>query len=230
VTLELGGKNANIVFADSDLEKAAATAPDGVFDNAGQDCRARCRILVRAIVYDRFLELIEPAVRGVVVGAPAVETTETGPVISREHRDKVTSDLNGPVEVAFRGDAPSGAGFWFPPTVVLPRSAGDPVLTEEIFGPIVAVVPFEDEDEVEAIAMANDTEYGLSGSIWTSEVGRALRVSRAVEAGNLSVDSHSSVRCWTPFGGFTQSGLGREPGPDAVEVFTEIKNVFSSTD
>ncbi|NIJ13162.1 acyl-CoA reductase-like NAD-dependent aldehyde dehydrogenase [Saccharomonospora amisosensis] len=228
VTLELGGKNANIVFADADLERAAATAPYGVFDNAGQDCCARSRILVQAEVYDRFMELLEPAVKGVVVGDPGEDSTEMGPLISAEHRDSVAAYLDGAAPVAFTGSAPDGPGFWFPPTVVTPRSPRDPLLTEEIFGPIVAVVPFS--DEAEAIALANDTEYGLSGSIWTSDVGRALRVSRGVEAGNLSVNSHASVRYWTPFGGFKQSGLGRELGPDAVEAFTETKNVFISTE
>ncbi|SFA88808.1 Acyl-CoA reductase [Amycolatopsis marina] len=224
VTLELGGKNANVVFADADLEQAAATAPYGVFDNAGQDCCARSRILVQASVYDRFMELLEPAVRGVVVGNPGSTETEMGPLISAAHREKVTSYVDGDTPVAFRGSAPEGQGFWFPPTVVTPSSAQDPLATDEIFGPIVAVLPFE--TEAEAVAMANDTEYGLSGSIWTSDVGRALRVSRAVEAGNLSVNSHASVRYWTPFGGFKQSGLGRELGPDAVAAFTETKNVF----
>jgi acyl-CoA reductase-like NAD-dependent aldehyde dehydrogenase len=224
VTLELGGKNANVVFADADLEQAAATAPYGVFDNAGQDCCARSRILVQASVYDRFMELLEPAVRGVVVGDPGSANTEMGPLISAAHREKVTSYLTGRAPVAFRGSAPEGDGFWFPPTVVTPSSIRDPLATDEIFGPIVAVLPFE--TEAEAVAMANDTEYGLSGSIWTSDVGRALRVSRAVEAGNLSVNSHASVRYSTPFGGFKQSGLGRELGPDAVEAFTETKNVF----
>ncbi|WP_020666675.1 aldehyde dehydrogenase family protein [Amycolatopsis nigrescens] len=224
VTLELGGKNANIVFADADLEKAAATAPYGVFDNAGQDCCARSRILVEASAYDRFMELLEPAVRGVVVGDPGAEATEMGPLISAGHREKVTGYLPDGAPVAFRGSAPRGSGFWFPPTVVTPASAGDPLFTEEIFGPIVAVLPFT--GEADAVAMANDTEYGLSGSIWTSDLGRALRVSRGVEAGNLSVNSHASVRYWTPFGGFKQSGLGRELGPDAVDAFTETKNVF----
>ncbi|WP_158887716.1 aldehyde dehydrogenase family protein [Amycolatopsis anabasis] len=228
VTLELGGKNANIVFADADLAKAAATAPYGVFDNAGQDCCARSRILVQASVYEKFLELLEPAVKGVVVGDPGAEATEMGPLISAQHLEKVASYLAPDTPVAFRGSAPEGPGFWFPPTVVLPKSPADPLVTEEIFGPVVAVQPFE--TEADAIAQANDTEYGLSGSIWTSDVGRALRVSRGVEAGNLSVNSHSSVRYWTPFGGFKQSGLGRELGPDAVEAFTETKNVFISTE
>ncbi|TDP92812.1 aldehyde dehydrogenase family protein [Labedaea rhizosphaerae] len=227
VTLELGGKSANIVFADADLPRAAATAPYGVFDNAGQDCCARSRILVQRKVYDRFMELLEPAVKGVVVGDPGADGTEMGPLISAQHKDKVSSYVVD-APIAFQGSAPDGPGFWFPPTVVTPRSMTDPLVTDEIFGPVVAVVPFD--DEADAIRLANDTEYGLSGSIWTSDVGRALRVARAVEAGNLSVNSHSSVRYWTPFGGFKQSGLGRELGPDAVAAFTEVKNVFISTE
>jgi acyl-CoA reductase-like NAD-dependent aldehyde dehydrogenase len=235
VTLELGGKSANIVFADADVEKAAAGAPGSVFDNAGQDCCARSRILVQRSVYDRFLELLEPAVTGLKVGAPSDPDTQMGPLISALQRSRVRGFVeNGAdaagnrVDVAFRGPAPEGAGFWYPPTVVLPRSSQDPVWQEEIFGPVVAVLPFE--DEAEAIAMANDTEYGLSGSIWTRDLGRALRVARAIEAGNLSVNSHSSVRYSTPFGGFKRSGLGRELGPDALDSFTEVKNVFFAND
>lgn len=224
VTLELGGKSANIVFADADLERAAATAPYGVFDNAGQDCCARSRILVQASVYDRFMELLEPAVKGVVVGAPEDEATEMGPLISAAHREKVASYVPSDAPVAFRGSAPTGAGFWFPPTVLAPVAPDDRAAVEEIFGPVVAVLPFTDEED--AVRLANDSAFGLSGSIWTRDVGRALRVSRAVEAGNLSVNSHSSVRYWTPFGGFKQSGLGRELGPDALDSFTETKNVF----
>ncbi len=224
LTLELGGKSANIVFADSDLEQAAATAPYAVFDNAGQDCCARSRILVQRSVLDRFMELLEPAVAGVKVGDPASAGTEMGPLISAAHRAHVASYVPDGAPVAFRGSAPAGAGFWFPPTVLAPVSAADPAYTDEVFGPVVTVTPFE--DEADAITIANDTPYGLSGSIWTRDVGRAIRVARAVETGNLSVNSHASVRYWTPFGGFKQSGLGRELGPDAPDSFTEVKNVF----
>lgn len=223
VTLELGGKSANIVFDDCDLEQAAATAPYGVFDNAGQDCCARSRILVQRNIYDRFMELFEPAVQGVVVGDPRAKDTEMGPLVSKGHWKTVASFVPDDAPVAFRGSAPSGPGYWFPPTVLTPQRT-DRTVREEIFGPVVTVLPFD--DEADAIALANDTPYGLSGSIWTENLSRAVRVSRAVEAGNLSVNSHSSVRYNTPFGGFKQSGLGRELGPDAPLSFTETKNVF----
>jgi acyl-CoA reductase-like NAD-dependent aldehyde dehydrogenase len=227
VTLELGGKSANIVFADADLQRAAAAAPAGVFDNAGQDCCARSRLLVQESVYDRFLELLEPAVKAFRVEDPARPTAEMGPLISAAQRDSVASYVDE-AEVAFRGSAPDGTGWWFPPTVLLAHSRGDRHWQEEVFGPVLSVLPFH--DEAEAVRLANDTSYGLSGSIWTRDVGRALRVSRAVESGNLSVNSHSSVRYWTPFGGMKESGLGRELGPDALLSFTDTKNVFISTE
>ncbi|CAN5338551.1 aldehyde dehydrogenase family protein [soil metagenome] len=227
VTLELGGKSANIVFADADLEKAAAAAPYAVFDNAGQDCCARSRILVQQSAYDRFVTLMEKSVTGVKVLDPLDKSSEMGPLISAQQKSVVQGFVND-ANVAFTGSMPAGDGFWFAPTVVLADSPDDRIWREEIFGPVVAIMPFK--DEAEAIALANDTEYGLSGSIYTRDVGRALRVSRAVEAGNLSVNSHSSVRYWTPFGGFKQSGLGRELGPDAHHSFTDVKNVFISSE
>jgi acyl-CoA reductase-like NAD-dependent aldehyde dehydrogenase len=227
LTLELGGKSANIVFADADLERAAAGAPAAAFDNAGQDCCARSRILVQRPVYDRFLELLEASVTAFRCTDPADPQAEMGPLISAGQRDSVASYVDG-ADVAFTGSAPGGKGFWFPPTVLIAHSQQDRHWREEIFGPIVSVLPFD--DEAEAIRLANDTEYGLSGSIWTRDLGRAIRVSRGVETGNLSVNSNSSVRYWTPFGGVKQSGLGRELGPDAVAAFTEVKNVFFSSE
>jgi len=227
VTLELGGKSANIVFADADLAKAAATAPYAVFDNAGQDCCARSRILVERSAYDEFLGLLEPAVTGLHVADPSDRDSEMGPLISAQQKAVVQGYVDD-AQVAFTGSAPAGAGYWFAPTVVLADSPDERIWREEVFGPVVAVMPFD--DEADAVRLANDSEFGLSGSIYTRDLGRALRVSRGVEAGNLSVNSHSSVRYWTPFGGFKQSGLGRELGPDAPNSFTEVKNVFYAHD
>lgn len=227
VTLELGGKSPNIVFADADVEAAAAATPMSFLDNSGQDCCARTRILVQRTAYDRFMELLAPAIAEVVVGDPADEKTQMGPLISRVQLDRVRSYVADDAP-GLRGSAPDGPGFWFPPTVLTGLAADAPAAVEEVFGPVAVVLPFEDEED--AVRLANATEYGLSGSIWTRDVGRALRVSRAVAAGNLSVNSHSSVRYSTPFGGYKQSGLGRELGPDALTAFTETKNVFISTE
>jgi acyl-CoA reductase-like NAD-dependent aldehyde dehydrogenase len=227
ITLELGGKSANIVFADANLERAAATAPASVFDNAGQDCCARSRILVQRSVYDKFMALLEPAVQGFRCEDPTLESAQMGPLISAGQRTTVQSYVDQ-ADVAFRGAAPDGSGFWFPPTVLTTSGPQEPHWREEIFGPVVSVLAFD--DEADAVRLANDTEYGLSGSIWTENLGRGLRVARGVQTGNLSVNSHSSVRYWTPFGGVKHSGLGRELGPDAPLAFTEVKNVFISTD
>ncbi len=223
VTLELGGKSPNIVFADADVERAAAAAPGSFLDNTGQDCCARSRILVQRSVYDRFMELLEPAVKSFVVGDPTDPATQMGPLISAAQRERVRSYVSESAPAAIRGEAPGGKGFWYPATV-LEAAPDDRVAVEEVFGPVAVVLPFE--DEADAVRLANATDYGLSGSVWTRDVSRALRVSRAVMAGNLSVNSHSSVRYWTPFGGFKQSGIGRELGPDALAAFTETKNVF----
>jgi betaine-aldehyde dehydrogenase len=226
VTLELGGKSANVIFEDADLERAAASAPYAVFDNAGQDCCARSRILVQKSVYDEFLDRFVAASRGVKVGDPAEEATEMGPLISSEHRTKVASYVDG-VANAFRGEVPESAGFWFPCTIV-EASNDDRIAQEEVFGPVAAVIPFE--DEADAIRIANDTPYGLSGSIWTRDGARALRVARAIEAGVLSVNANTSVRVQTPFGGFKQSGFGRELGMHALDGYSEVKSVFVSTE
>jgi acyl-CoA reductase-like NAD-dependent aldehyde dehydrogenase len=226
VTLELGGKSANIIFADSDLERAAAAAPGAVFDNAGQDCCARSRILVEKKALDSFMGYFETAVKKFRVEDPKLSTSEMGPLISKKQWESVQTFLDEPI--AFTGSAPSGKGFWMAPTVLQPQSTNSRAWREEIFGPVVSIMPFD--DEADAIAKANDTEFGLSGSIWTNNSAKAIRVSRAVESGNLSVNSNSSVRYWTPFGGYKQSGLGRELGPDALDSFTEVKNVFINTD
>ncbi len=228
VTLELGGKSANVVFADADLERAAEAAPLSVFGNAGQDCCARSRILVERSAVDRFLELLERPVASLRVGDPLDEATQMGPLISAGQRETVGSFVPDDAPVAIRGDAPDGPGYWFPPTVLAPVSNSDRAATEEIFGPVACVIPFE--GEAEAIEIANDTIYGLSGSVWTRDGAKALRTARAIETGVLSINSNTSVRVSTPFGGFKQSGVGRELGPDALEHYTEVKNVYYATE
>ena len=228
VTLELGGKSANVIFADADLEAAAAAAPAAVFGNAGQDCCARSRILVERAGMDDFMAALERAVTSLVVGDPLSDRTEMGPLISADQRETVSSFVPDDAPVAIRGSAPDGPGFWFAPTVLAPVSNDDRAATEEIFGPVACVIPFEGEQE--AAAIANETIYGLSGSVWTRDGAKALRMARAIETGVLSINSNSSVRVSTPFGGFKQSGVGRELGPDALEHYTEVKNVFYSTE
>jgi acyl-CoA reductase-like NAD-dependent aldehyde dehydrogenase len=227
VTLELGGKSANVVFADADLEQAASSAPMAVFGNAGQDCCARSRILVERSGLDRFMEVLEETVEALRVGDPLDEQTQMGPLISEGQREIVSSYVNGDAPVAIRGSAPDGPGYWFPPTVLCPVSNDDRPAREEIFGPVAVVIPFRDEEE--AVRLANDTIYGLSGSIWTRDGAKALRVARGIEAGVLSINSNTSVRVSTPFGGFKQSGVGRELGPDALEHYTDVKNVYFAT-
>jgi acyl-CoA reductase-like NAD-dependent aldehyde dehydrogenase len=227
VTLELGGKSANIVFADADVAAAAAAAPGAVFGNAGQDCCARSRILVQRAALDTFMDALEEAVDAIRVGDPLAEDTAMGPLISAERREAVASFVPDDAPVAIRGQAPDGPGYWFPPTVLCPVDPDDRAVREEIFGPVAVVIPFRDESE--AIALANDTIYGLSGSIWTSDGAKALRVARALESGVLSINTNTSVRVATPFGGFKQSGYGRELGPHALDHYTEVKSVFYAT-
>jgi acyl-CoA reductase-like NAD-dependent aldehyde dehydrogenase len=227
VTLELGGKSPNLVFADADLEAAAAAAPLAVFGNAGQDCCARSRILVQRSVLDRFMEALEGAVESIRVGDPLDEDTQMGPLISAGHRERVSSFLNGDAPIAIRGSAPDGPGYWFAPTVLCPVDPASRPAREEIFGPVAAVIPFE--DEADAVRLANDTVYGLSGSIWTRDGARALRVARAIDSGVLSINTNTSVRVATPFGGFKQSGYGRELGPHALDAYTEVKSIYYAT-
>jgi betaine-aldehyde dehydrogenase len=227
VTLELGGKSPNIIFADADLAAAAAAAPAAVFGNAGQDCCARSRILVQAPAVDEFMAELERAVTAMRVGDPLEESTQMGPLISAAQRATVSSYLDDDAPVAFRGASPDGPGFWFAPTVLCPVDPEARAAREEIFGPVAVVIPFEDDEE--AVRLANDTIYGLSGSIWSGDGGRALRVARALEAGVVSINSNTSVRVATPFGGFKQSGYGRELGPHALDAYTEVKSIFYAT-
>ena len=226
-TLELGGKSASVVFADAELDRAIAEAPLAVFGNTGQDCCARSRILVERRVFADFVDGFIAATRALRIGDPKDERTALGPLVSAEHRSQVTGFLTSDVDAVVAGEIPDGPGFWMAPRVVVDPDPASRIVTEEIFGPIAAILPFDDEEQ--AVALANDTVYGLSGSIWTRDIGRALRVARRIETGTLSVNSNSSVRIQTPFGGFKQSGMGRELGLAAIEGYTELKNVFVRT-
>ncbi|HEY8921974.1 MAG TPA: aldehyde dehydrogenase family protein [Candidatus Limnocylindria bacterium] len=232
VSLELGGKSPNIVFADADLERFAAESPLAVFDNAGQDCCARSRIFVEASVHDKVVELFTEATRKVVVGDPSEDATQMGSLISERQRERVVDYIGigreEGAELVYGGEAPTGdpfdIGAYLMPTIFDAASTDMRIVREEIFGPVVAIIPFS--DEAEAIRLANDTPYGLSGSIWSHDIGRALRVARAVKAGVLSVNTNSSVHTEAPFGGYKMSGMGRELGMHALELYTEVKNVF----
>ena len=223
ITLELGGKSANIVFADADIETVAASAPGAVFDNSGQDCCSRSRIFVQRPIFDEFVELMIAETQKIVVGDPMDPATNMGPLFTRAHHDRVSSYLEG-VTPTWTGSAPMGNGYWLPCTIIATSDITSRVCTEEIFGPIATIIPFTDENDV--LKMANDTEYGLSGSVWTRDAERAMRVARKLEGGTLSVNSNSSVRFSTPFGGFKQSGIGRELSMTAMDHYSELKTIF----
>lgn len=228
VSLELGGKSPNLVFADADVGGAAAAAPMAVFGNTGQDCCARSRVLVEASVYETFLEAFVEATRSLVVGDPLDETTQVGPMVSSAQRERVGQYIvlarQEGGRIVCGGDRPDRPGFYLSPTIVDGLASSSRVCQEEIFGPVACVIPFQNERE--AIALANDTPYGLSGSVWTRDLDRALRVARRVESGVLSVNTNSSVHLEAPFGGFKRSGFGRDLGTEAMRLYTEVKNIY----
>jgi len=228
VSLELGGKSPNIVFADADWQRAAETSPMSVFANTGQDCCARSRMFVERSVYEPFLEQFVAATRKLITGDPAKEQTQLGPLVSAAQRNSVEEFLADAKQrgttFACGGARPAGKGYFLEPAVLVDFGKGDRCWREEIFGPVVCVTPFDDESRM--LREVNASPYGLSGSIWTNDLRRALRVVRAVESGVLSVNSHSSVHVEAPFGGFKQSGLGRDLGMAAMEGYTELKNVY----
>jgi betaine-aldehyde dehydrogenase len=232
ISLELGGKSPNIVFADADLEKFARESPYSVFDNAGQDCCARSRILVERSAHERVVELFSDATRKVKVGDPADDATEMGCLVSQKQRDRVRGYIDiGRAEgatVVVGGDAPDdpdlAAGAYLMPTVFDGVSNDMRIAREEIFGPVVSIIPFDSEEE--ALRLANATPYGLSGSIWSRDIGKALRAARALQSGVISVNSNGSVHVEAPFGGYKMSGIGRELGMAALDLYTETKNIF----
>ena len=232
VSLELGGKSPNVIFADADLELAAARAPLAVFGNTGQDCCARSRILVEATIYEAFVERLVAATEALVLGPPANETTQLGPLVSAAQRERTEEYLDlaraegGRVRCG--GTRPDGPGWYLRPAVIDGLPSQSRVCQEEIFGPVACVLPFSTEGE--AVALANDVPYGLSGSLWTRDVSRALRVARRLECGVLSVNTNSSVHLEAPFGGMKQSGLGRDLGLAAMELYTEVRNVYVAVD
>ena len=230
VSLELGGKNPNIIFADADVAAAAAAAPLATFGNAGQDCCARSRVLVEASIYDTFLEAFVEAARALAVGDPLDEKTQVGPMVSAGQRERVEEYIELARKEGARilrgGDRPKEPGWYLSPTIVDGLPPSSRVCTEEIFGPMASVIPFKDERE--AVELANDTTYGLSASLWTRDLERALRVARAVESGVLSVNTNHSVHLEAPFGGFKRSGFGRDLGMEAMRLYTEVKNIFIS--
>jgi betaine-aldehyde dehydrogenase len=235
VSLELGGKSANIVFADARLDTCIESSLFAVYDNAGQDCCSRSRILVERSIMDEFVEKFVKRTKTMKVGLPSDESTEMGPLITPLHRDSVMYYIQiGDSEGARRlcgGDVPGGSladGNYLNPTVYVDVRAGMRIMKEEIFGPVVCIMPFDTEED--AIRLANDTNYGLSGSLWTRDIGRALRVARSVETGLLSINSSSSVHIEAPFGGMKQSGIGREQGMAALDHYSELKSVFVAND
>ena len=232
ISLELGGKSPNIVFADADLERFARESPYAVFDNAGQDCCARSRIFVERSVHEKVVELFAAATRSVVVGDPGDDKTEVGSLVSLKQRERVAGyvevGLEEGAELVVGGRAPDAAEFaagaYYLPTVFDHARADMRIVREEIFGPVVSIIPFD--DEADALRLANDTPYGLSGSIWTRDLAKGIRVAKGVQAGVLSVNCNSSVHTEAPFGGYKMSGIGRELGMHAMELYTELKNVF----
>jgi betaine-aldehyde dehydrogenase len=228
ISLELGGKSPNIVFGDADWPKAADTSPMSVFANTGQDCCARSRLFVERSIYEAFVERFIAATKKLVVGDPSKPETQLGPMVSSGQRTLVEEFLADArkqgSKFATGGNRPSGKGYFLEPTVLLDVNKTDRCWHEEIFGPVVCVTPFDDEEQM--IRDVNASPYGLSASLWTNDLRRALRVARRVESGVLSVNSHSSVHVEAPFGGYKQSGIGRDLGMAAMDGYTELKNVF----